>query len=631
MRLALAAGGALLLALLTWLLLRGIDTNASAFADTQQAFDDFALAEASIGRDVLQARAGLLGNYDVLVEAEAAMDRAVSRIRLQVEAEHLDPKPVERLAAAVGQYEDLTERFKSGNALRQNSLAYVGQLSTNPAFGALGDQFAPSTTALAAAVLRLTRDSSAESARLLQQQIDRFEAQAPTGGPDGEAAHALLAHVRLLTELLPGVDQTLRAMVASPTRQSFVETEELLARAHAASEATAQRSRVLLYVVALGLLVVALRLGLRLWKRSLKIRRLVDANIIGIFIFDADGRIVEANDAFLKIAGYDHEDLRSGRLRRTDLAPAEYPDRDERSSPPEPNLTGNLLPIETMYTRNDGSRVPVLVGAAPFEDRGKEGVAFVLDLSERKRAEEALRELQSDLAHMNRLSMMGELAASLAHEITQPFGAARNNARAALNFLDKKPPDLGEVREALGCIVDDTNRAGNIIERIRDQIKKAPPRKNRFDLNEAINEVIVLAQSLITKNAVSIQTHFTEGLLPARGDRVQLQQVVLNLILNAVEAMGSVESAARELSISTEQDRASGALVTVCDSGPGIDPENLERIFEAFYTTKSSGVGMGLSICRSIIDAHGGRLWASANVPRGAIFQFTLPSAGESS
>jgi hypothetical protein len=214
MRLAIAAGGALLLALLTWLLLHGIDTNASAYADTQRAFDDFALAEASIGRDVLQARAGLVGNYDVLVEAEAAMDRAVSRIRLQVEAEHLDPKPVGRLDAAVGQYEDLIERFKSGNALRQNSLAYVGQASTDPAYGALGDQFAPSATALAAAVLRLERDSSPESARSLQQQIDRFEARAPTGGPDGEAAHALLAHARLLTELLPEVEQTLRALVA---------------------------------------------------------------------------------------------------------------------------------------------------------------------------------------------------------------------------------------------------------------------------------------------------------------------------------------------------------------------------------------------------------------------------------
>ena len=297
----------------------------------------------------------------------------------------MNSKPVERLAAAVGQYEDLTERFKSGNAVLQNSLAYVGELSTDPAFGALGDQFAPSATALAAAVLRLSRNSSAESARSLQQRIDRFEAQAPTGGTDGEAAHALLAHARLLTELLPKVDQTLRALVASPTRQPFVETRELLVRAQGASETTAQRSRVLLYVVALGLLVVALRLGQRLWKRSLKARQLVDANIIGIFIFDADGRIVESNDAFLKIVGYDHEDLRSGRLRHTDVAPAEYPDRDECSSPPKPNLTGSLRPAETEYTRKDGSRVPVLVGAAPFEDRGKEGVGFVLDLSARKK------------------------------------------------------------------------------------------------------------------------------------------------------------------------------------------------------------------------------------------------------
>jgi signal transduction histidine kinase len=146
-----------------------------------------------------------------------------------------------------------------------------------------------------------------------------------------------------------------------------------------------------------------------------------------------------------------------------------------------------------------------------------------------------------------------------------------------------------------------------------------------------INEVLVLARSAITKNGVSVQTHLAEGLLPVHGDRVQLQQVILNLILNAVEAMGSVEAGTQELLISTEQGRPSGVLLAVGDSGPGIDPENLERVFDAFYTTKSGGVGMGLSICRSIIDAHGGRLWAEANEPRGAIFQFTLPSAGESS
>jgi C4-dicarboxylate-specific signal transduction histidine kinase len=246
-----------------------------------------------------------------------------------------------------------------------------------------------------------------------------------------------------------------------------------------------------------------------------------------------------------------------------------------------------------------------------------------LDLTERKR----LRRLEADLAHMNRLSIMGEQAASLAHEVKQPIAAARNNACAALNFLDRQPPDLDEVREALGCVVSDADRAGNIIDRIRDHIRKAPPRKHRFDLNEAINEVIVLAQGAITKNRVSVQTHLTDGLFPVQGDRVQLQQVVLNLILNAIEAMSSVEAGARELLISSEQSQTNGALVAVRDSGPGIDPERLERVFEAFYTTKSSGVGMGLSICRSIIDGHGGRLWAEANEPRGAAFQFTLPSA----
>jgi signal transduction histidine kinase len=236
----------------------------------------------------------------------------------------------------------------------------------------------------------------------------------------------------------------------------------------------------------------------------------------------------------------------------------------------------------------------------------------------------AVAVLEKDFAHLNRVSMMGELAASLSHEITQPIASARNNARAALNFLDKKPPDLREVREALGSVVGDADRAGNIVERIRDQMKKAPPRMDHFDLNAAINEVIGLARSAIIRNGVSAQTRLVDGLSPVHGDRVQLQQVVLNLVLNAVEAMGSIEEGPRELLISTAQDRT-GVLVALRDSGPGIDPNRLEHVFEAFYTTKPSGTGMGLSICRSIIDAHGGRLWAEANKPRGAVFQFTVP------
>src|SRR5882672_658274 len=253
-----------------------------------------------------------------------------------------------------------------------------------------------------------------------------------------------------------------------------------------------------------------------------------------------------------------------------------------------------------------------------------------VDVTERKRAQderERLRQLEANLAHINRLSMMGELAASLSHEILHPIATARNNARAGMRFLEMSPPNLNEVREALGCVVRDADRAKDILGRIRSQIKRAPPQKERFDLHEAINEVIVMVRSAIAKDAISVNTRLMDGLVPVQGDRVQLQQVLVNLILNAVEAMSSVEEGARELSIRTEQSQTGGILVAVHDSGPGVDPVNLERVFEPFYTTKTSGIGMGLSICQTIINGHGGRLWMHANEPRGAVFQFTLPAA----
>src|SRR5258707_941565 len=245
-----------------------------------------------------------------------------------------------------------------------------------------------------------------------------------------------------------------------------------------------------------------------------------------------------------------------------------------------------------------------------------------VDVTERKYAQdehERLRQLETDLAHLNRVSTMGELAASLSHEILHPIATARNNARAGMRFLEMNPPNLDEAREALACVVRDADRAKDIIGRMRDHIKKAPQRKECFSLNEAINEVIVMVRSAIADNRVSVETRLAEGALAIHGDRVQLQQVLLNLILNAVEAMGSVEVGARGMLVSTEQDRTD-VLVAVRDSGPGIDATHLERVFEAFYTTKSGGTGMGLLICRSIIDAHGGKLWAEANKPHGAVF-----------
>ncbi len=366
-------------------------------------------------------------------------------------------------------------------------------------------------------------------------------------------------------------------------------------------------------------------------ERENKIRRLVDANIIGIIIWNLEGRILEANDAFLRMTGYDREDLASGRLNRPDLTPVEWRDRDARTVA-ELKMMGTVQPFEKEYFRKDGSRLPVLIGGTLFEASENQGVSFVLDLTERKRAEAEARESERryretlmELAHANRVTAMGQLTASIAHEVNQPITAAVINAEAALRWLGAQPPDLEEVRAALGLIVEDGTRAGNIIGGIRALIKKLPPRQACLDLNEAIREVIALTRGEAAKTGVSVQTDLADGLPLIYGDRVQLQQVILNLIINAIEAMSGVAETPRALLISTGQAEPGGVLVAVRDSGPGLDPASLEHLFNAFYTTKSGGMGMGLAICRSIIEAHEGQLCASANEPRGAVFQFTLP------
>jgi signal transduction histidine kinase len=223
------------------------------------------------------------------------------------------------------------------------------------------------------------------------------------------------------------------------------------------------------------------------------------------------------------------------------------------------------------------------------------------------------------------------LTASLAHEILHPIATARNNARAGIRLLKMKPPNLPEVMEALACVVRDADRAKEIVSRIRDHIKKTPPRMEFFDLHESITEVIAMVQSAIDRSRVSVRTFLSSQMTSVRGDRVQVQQVVLNLILNAVEAMELQEEGTRELSVSTELNADSDVIVAVRDSGPGIDADHLEKVFAPFYTTKNSGMGMGLSICHSIIAGHGGRLWAEPNRPGGTVFTFTLPMGSEDS
>jgi PAS domain S-box-containing protein len=364
-----------------------------------------------------------------------------------------------------------------------------------------------------------------------------------------------------------------------------------------------------------------------------KIRRLVEANVVGIVMWNLDGAITGANEAFLQMVQYTREDIASGGVRWTDLTPAEWRGCDERAVA-ELKATGIFQPFEKEYFRKDGSRVPVLLGGALFESSGNEGVAFVLDVTEQKLAQERLRasehrlrEAQAECAHVNRVATMGQLAASIAHEVLQPISAGITDAQTALHWLRSQPPDLEEVRQALGRMVNEGNRATEIIDRIRAFIRKAPARRDRLQINEAIREVIALTHGEVVKQGVSVRTQLAEGLPHVRGDRVQLQQVIINLIINAIEAMSGVGKASRGLLIGSGQEPSGGVLVSVQDSGPGLDVEDLRRLFDAFYTTKPGGMGMGLSICRSIIEAHGGRIWASRNAGPGATLQFTLPVA----
>ena len=263
--------------------------------------------------------------------------------------------------------------------------------------------------------------------------------------------------------------------------------------------------------------------------------------------------------------------------------------------------------------------------------RRRVGILFN-DITERKRAEAEARESERryrealmELAHANRVTGMGQLTASIAHEVKQPITATVTHAQAGLRFLDAQSVNLNELRDVLTDIVKDGKRAAEIIDRIRDLTKKAPPRKGSLNVNEMIREVVDLTHGEVVKNGVSVRTQLAEGLPLIQADRVQLQQVMLNLIVNAIQAMSGSGDGRRALQISTEAE-VEGVRVGVRDTGPGLAAESLPRLFEPFYSTKAEGMGMGLAICRSIVEAHGGRLWATGCEPRGTSFQFTIPA-----
>ena len=367
------------------------------------------------------------------------------------------------------------------------------------------------------------------------------------------------------------------------------------------------------------------RLYRELQEREAKIRRLVDANIVGVLISNLEGQILEANDAFLQMVRYTHDHLTSGRLRWTELTPPEWQAVTERAVA-QLRASGTCEMFEKEYFRSDGSRVPVLVAATVIGDARSETLAFVLDLTERKRAEEErerLRQAQADLAYMSRVITVGELAASLAHEIKQPIAAAVLNAKTCVRWLKRDSPDVTEACEAASRTVRDATRAADIVDRVRSLYRRSTPQRELVDLNEIIQEMILLLHDEANRYSIPIRAELTPSLPKVTADRVQLQQVLMNLMLNGIEAM---KDTGGELTVTSNRSEDGQLLISVSDSGVGFPIEESERIFKAFFTTKPQGTGMGLSISRTIVESHSGRLWASANTGRGATFHFSLPA-----
>jgi PAS domain S-box-containing protein len=361
-----------------------------------------------------------------------------------------------------------------------------------------------------------------------------------------------------------------------------------------------------------------------------RFRTFVDHAADALFIYDFEqGTIVDVNRQACESLGYTRQEL----IGTTALAIHLDSDRAATESIAERAAAGETVIDTHWHRRRDGTLFPVEVHTSQYWYGGCRFLLKVArDISDRVRAEEErerLRQVEAELAHLNRVTMLGELTASIAHEVNQPLSGIVSNGSACLRWLSGDAPNLEEAREAARDIVRGGKRAGEVIARIRALTKRAATPREKLDLNDTIREVLALVKDEAKKKSVIARTQFAEHLPPVSGDRVQLQQVLLNLVMNAIEAMSSIGDRARELVITTRNIDPDQVQVTVADSGIGLDPNTMGRIFEPFYTTKSSGMGMGLSISRSIIQNHGGKLWAVANEGHGTSFCFTLPSKAE--
>jgi signal transduction histidine kinase/FixJ family two-component response regulator len=673
-------GVLLLLALLTWLLLHGIVTNEPDYAEILQAFDDFALAEASLHRDVLKARAGLLRDYDSLGEAQEGMENAVAQLRSHTQRERLDARPLDRLGAAVAQYEELTERFKTENALLRNSLSYVGLLSTGSAFGAKDAQLPPAAGALAAAVLHLMYGTSSDAPQTLQDRITEFTSQAPTIGPDAEAAQALLAHARLLHDLLPALNVTLESLVSVPSRQPLEATRALFAYRQAAVEAAAQRYRLVLYLISLLLLIVLVRLGLRLRARALALRRraafehvmaenstrLINcppaetaarlkqvlaelARAIGVerayVVLDEKPALVHAwcADGTKYPSGWPEEALALfARLGATGSDVITVPDvtallpRHAKETLEAAGVRGwacvplmrqgrtqGIMGFDTSQpARNKVFPLPVvrLAGDAMVN-------AIEREFLERERARLATR-----LERARRMQVIGSLASGIAHNFNNIIGAI-------LGYSEMVEPQLTPGTKAAKQ-VDEIRRAA---ERGRDLIDNILTFGRRRDARGQLVKVCTLFEEAASLLRASLppSLRLVVAKVPddvcVSGEPAQLQQVILNLCTNAAQAMergGSIQVSAERKDLSAPLALSHGELrpgrfvcLSVSDTGSGFDEGVARRLFEPFFTTRLAGTGLGLATVQEIVRDHDGAMNVQSKPGHGSRFEAWLPAA----
>jgi two-component system, LuxR family, sensor kinase FixL len=362
-----------------------------------------------------------------------------------------------------------------------------------------------------------------------------------------------------------------------------------------------------------------------------RLRTLTETAVDGVILIDARGVVLMFNPACEKLFGYSADTVIGENVKM--LMPQPYRHEHDRyitnyHDTRDPKIIGSGR--EVIGLRKDGSTFPMDLSVGEARQDGESiFVGIIRDLTSRKRTEAELEEARAELVRVARVTALGELTAAIAHEVNQPLTGLVSSGNACLRWLAGDAPNLKAARESVERMISAGSRAGEVIRRIRALVGKAPPLRDRLNINDAITEVIALIRGEIQRNRISLRTRLSTDVPLVLGDRIQLQQVILNLILNAMEAMGDVSPQPRELSVSSTKDGPNGALVSVRDSGTGLDGTVLDRLFEAFYTTKAHGMGIGLAVSRTIIQAHGGRLWAAPNAPQGAIFQFTLPADGE--